>query len=176
MGNLILFSFKFLNSEQLLALGSNCPSPELAPALPPKTQQRTTLSLFDAAMDMLDDCIFEMPEMRQLSPHHQHHSSSTQLHHRHLEKPPPLPRNKKHILAYMEICSANSHSVEQHRHTMHAYNISRNMSHSQTMNIMSVSKDLSPEQEMSGSASTAIPAAIITTPPTSPHTHTHTLN
>ncbi|ALC49227.1 C3G [Drosophila busckii] len=52
-----------------------------------------------------------------------------------------------YILAYMEICSANSHSVEQHRHTMHAYNISRNMSHSQTMNIMSVSKQLSPELE-----------------------------
>ncbi|XP_064555405.1 guanine nucleotide-releasing factor 2 isoform X5 [Drosophila montana] len=200
-------------SEQLLALGSNCPSPELAPALPPKTQPRTTLSLFDAAMDMLDDPIFEMPEMRQLSPHHQHHSSSTQLHQwqskhhsliepprsahlpsscssafdRHLEKPPPLPRKKKNILAYMEICSANSHSVEQHRHTMHAYNISRNMSHSQTMNIMSVSKDLSPEQEMppalppknykqrkpsttttTTTTSTAIPAAIITTPPASP--------
>ncbi|KRF80715.1 guanine nucleotide-releasing factor 2 isoform X11 [Drosophila virilis] len=207
-------------SEQLLTLGSNCPSPELAPALPPKTQQRTTLSLFDAAMDMLDDYIFEMPEMRQLSPHHQHHSSSTQLHQwhskhhsliepprsahlpsscssafdRHLEKPPPLPRKHNFqsvafsVLAYMEVCSANSHSVEQHRHTMHAYNISRNMSHSQTMNsIMSVSKDLSPEQEMppalppkkykqrkpsttmtSGSAATAMPAAIITTPPASP--------
>lgn len=33
------------------------------------------------------------------------------------------------VLAYMEICN-----VEQHRHTMHAYNISRsNISHSQTM-------------------------------------------
>ncbi|KAH8290053.1 hypothetical protein KR044_006114 [Drosophila immigrans] len=193
--------------------GSNCSSPELlAPALPPKTQQRmNATSRIDAAMDELDDN-FELPELRTLSPHHhQHHSSSTQLHQwqskhysltepprsahlpsscssafdRHLEKPPPLPIKKKHILAYMEICSANSHSVEQHRHTMHTTNIS----HSQTMNIMSVSKDLSPEPEtppalppknykqrkpsttsssLTATSTTTVPTAIITTPPASP--------
>ncbi|KAL7744977.1 hypothetical protein ACLKA6_007245 [Drosophila palustris] len=194
-------------------LGSNCSSPELAPALPPKTQQRLgATSRFDAAMDELDDN-FELPELRQLSPHHhQHHSSSTQLHQwhakhhsliepprsaqlpsscssafeRHLDEPPPLPIKKKHstILAYMEICSANSHSVEQHRHTMHTYNISRNISHSQTMNIMPVSKELSPELETppalppknykqrkpstTTSTATTVPTAIITTPPASP--------
>ncbi|XP_034490493.1 guanine nucleotide-releasing factor 2 isoform X2 [Drosophila innubila] len=194
-------------------LGSNCSSPELAPALPPKTQQRLTATSHFDALDEPDDSNFELPELRQLSPHHhQLHSSSTQLHQwhakhhsliepprsaqlpsscssafdRHLDKPPPLPIKKKHILAYMEICSANSHSVEQHRHTMHTYNISRNISHSQTMNIMPVSKDLSPELETppalppknykqrkpstttSTSTSTTVPTAVITTPPASP--------
>ncbi|XP_017850278.1 guanine nucleotide-releasing factor 2 [Drosophila busckii] len=142
---------------------------ELAPALPPKTQQQQRAARLGLDLDELDDSSFELAELRQ-----QQHMSSQQLHQwqskhhsliepprsarlpsscssafeRHLtDKPPPLPMKKKHILAYMEICSANSHSVEQHRHTMHAYNISRNMSHSQTMNIMSVSKQLSPELE-----------------------------
>ncbi|EDW82488.2 uncharacterized protein Dwil_GK25837, isoform C [Drosophila willistoni] len=145
---------------------------------------------------------------------HNHHSSSSQLHQwhskhhslieppqnshfassctafdRHLaEEPPPLPMKKKHILAYMEICSASTRSIEQHRHTMHACNISRNITHSQTMNIMQMSKELSPEMEtppalppknykqrkpsMSTSTTTAVPATamptIITTPPPSP--------
>ncbi|XP_023170102.2 guanine nucleotide-releasing factor 2 isoform X10 [Drosophila hydei] len=198
-----------ISTEQLQALGSNCSSPDLAPALPPKMQSRAAMTLLDAAMDVLDDCNFEMAELRQLSPHH--HASSQQLqwhskHHslmeppprsaqlptsyssafdRQLEKPPPLPRKKKHILAYMEICSANSQSVVQNRHTVHAYNTSRNISHSQTMNIMSVSKDLSSEletppalppknykQRKSSTTMTtlsgATPPAIITTPPASP--------
>jgi len=37
------------------------------------------------------------------------------------------------VLAYMEICSASTRSIEQHRHTVHAYNISRNLTQSQTM-------------------------------------------
>ncbi|XP_023170094.2 guanine nucleotide-releasing factor 2 isoform X3 [Drosophila hydei] len=206
-----------ISTEQLQALGSNCSSPDLAPALPPKMQSRAAMTLLDAAMDVLDDCNFEMAELRQLSPHH--HASSQQLqwhskHHslmeppprsaqlptsyssafdRQLEKPPPLPRKKKHmfqsvafsVLAYMEICSANSQSVVQNRHTVHAYNTSRNISHSQTMNIMSVSKDLSSEletppalppknykQRKSSTTMTtlsgATPPAIITTPPASP--------
>ncbi|KRF99624.1 uncharacterized protein Dwil_GK25837, isoform B [Drosophila willistoni] len=92
------------------------------------------------------------------------------------------------VLAYMEICSASTRSIEQHRHTMHACNISRNITHSQTMNIMQMSKELSPEMEtppalppknykqrkpsMSTSTTTAVPATamptIITTPPPSP--------
>ncbi|XP_034106183.2 guanine nucleotide-releasing factor 2 isoform X8 [Drosophila albomicans] len=201
-------------STNLHPRGSNCSSPELlAPALPPKTQQRINATpRIDAAMDELDDN-FELPELRILSPHHhQHHSSSSQLHQwqskhhslmepprsahlpsssssafdQHLEKPPPLPMKKKHILAYVECV----YSLE-HRHTMHTtYNIARNISHSQTMNIMPMSKDMSPELETppalppknykqrkasttssssaSASASTTVPTAIITTPPASP--------
>ncbi|XP_030245918.1 guanine nucleotide-releasing factor 2 isoform X6 [Drosophila navojoa] len=191
-----------ISSEQLQALGSNCSSPEMAPALPPKMKSRAAMKLLDAAMDVLDDCNFEMAELRQLSPHH--HASSTHLqwhskHHSlmeppprsaHLptscssafdgqsEKPPPLPKKTTHILAYMEVCSANS--VAQNRHTVHAYNTSRNMSHSQTMNIMSVSKLETPpalppknykQRKSSTTMSTlsgATPPAIITTPPASP--------
>ncbi|XP_030245917.1 guanine nucleotide-releasing factor 2 isoform X5 [Drosophila navojoa] len=243
-----------ISSEQLQALGSNCSSPEMAPALPPKMKSRAAMKLLDAAMDVLDDCNFEMAELRQLSPHH--HASSTHLqwhskHHSlmeppprsaHLptscssafdgqsEKPPPLPKKTTHsvatsnaqrtrnniateqyqikkpcqivvrktlthlnyrsnqhlvfqsvafsVLAYMEVCSANS--VAQNRHTVHAYNTSRNMSHSQTMNIMSVSKLETPpalppknykQRKSSTTMSTlsgATPPAIITTPPASP--------
>nr|NP_001259293.1 C3G guanyl-nucleotide exchange factor, isoform K [Drosophila melanogaster]AGB95138.1 C3G guanyl-nucleotide exchange factor, isoform K [Drosophila melanogaster] len=87
------------------------------------------------------------------------------------------------VLAYMEICSASTRSIEQHRHTMHACNISRNISHSQTMNIMPMSKELSPELEMppalppknykqrkatSMVASPTLQPVIVTTPPPSP--------
>ncbi|XP_033170948.1 guanine nucleotide-releasing factor 2 isoform X10 [Drosophila mauritiana] len=87
------------------------------------------------------------------------------------------------VLAYMEICSASTRSIEQHRHTMHACNISRNISHSQTMNIMPMSKELSPELEMppalppknykqrkatSMVASPTLQPIIVTTPPPSP--------
>ncbi|XP_032594459.1 guanine nucleotide-releasing factor 2 isoform X1 [Drosophila grimshawi] len=195
---------------------SSSSSAELAPALPPKTQQRSAMSRFDAAVDELDDN-YEMPELRTLSPHPpQHHSSSTQLNQWHtkhhslmepprsaqlpnscgnntfkcqLDEPPPLPAKKKNmfqsvafsVLVYMEICSANSHSVEQHRHTMHAYNIGRSMSHSQTLNMMTVNKELSPEMETppalppknykqrkSSTSTMGITLPIITTPPASP--------
>ncbi|KQS30502.1 guanine nucleotide-releasing factor 2 isoform X9 [Drosophila erecta] len=87
------------------------------------------------------------------------------------------------VLAYMEICSASTRSIEQHRHTMHACNISRNISHSQTMNIMPMSKELSPELEMPPAlppknykqrkatnmvASPTLQPIIVTTPPPSP--------
>ncbi|KRK05926.1 guanine nucleotide-releasing factor 2 isoform X14 [Drosophila yakuba] len=87
------------------------------------------------------------------------------------------------VLAYMEICSASTRSIEQHRHTMHACNISRNISHSQTMNIMPMSKELSPELEIppalppknykqrkatSMVASPTLQPIIVSTPPPSP--------
>ncbi|XP_020803732.1 guanine nucleotide-releasing factor 2 isoform X9 [Drosophila serrata] len=170
---------------------------DLAPALPPKSNQRGSIAAGAAsavATDELDEAQSsssgwashrssqsEVAELRQLSPQqqqqqqqqqHLHHAQQLQQwqskHHsliegprlqlagsgscsafdqRHLEEPPPLPMKKKHILAYMEICSASTRSIEQHRHTMHAYNLSRNISHSQTMNIMPMSKELSPELE-----------------------------
>ncbi|KAH8259060.1 hypothetical protein KR038_012167, partial [Drosophila bunnanda] len=174
--------------EQILGDG------DLAPALPPKSNQRGSLAAAAAvaATDELDEAQSsssgwashrssqsEVAELRQLSPQQQQHQQQ-HLHHaqqlqqwqskhhsliegprlqlagsgscsafdqRHLEEPPPLPMKKKHILAYMEICSASTRSIEQHRHTMHAYNLSRNISHSQTMNIMPMSKELSPELE-----------------------------
>ncbi|XP_017030512.1 guanine nucleotide-releasing factor 2 isoform X6 [Drosophila kikkawai] len=162
---------------------------DLAPALPPKSNQRGSLAAAAVVTDELDEgqssssgwashrsSQSEVAELRQLSPQqqqqHLHHAQQLQQwqskHHsliegprlqmagsgscsafdqRHLEEPPPLPMKKKHILAYMEICSASTRSIEQHRHTMHAYNLSRNISHSQTMNIMPMSKELSPELE-----------------------------
>ncbi|XP_016948392.1 guanine nucleotide-releasing factor 2 isoform X9 [Drosophila biarmipes] len=199
---------------------------DLAPALPPKSVQRSSLTRHEStgAGDELDEAQSsssgwashrssqsEMPEMRQLSPHHHlmghQHSAicSSQLQHwpskhhsliegtgscgafdqRHLadQEPPPLPMKKKHILAYMEICSASTRSIEQHRHTVHAYNISRNLTQSQTMNIMSVSKELSPELEMPPAlppknykqrmatnmgSSPSLQPIIVTTPPPSP--------
>ncbi|XP_032308739.1 guanine nucleotide-releasing factor 2 isoform X5 [Drosophila ananassae] len=82
------------------------------------------------------------------------------------------------VLAYMEICSASTRSIEQHRHTMHAYNISRNISHSQTMNIMPMSKELSPEMETPPAlppknykqrkTTSLQPFVVTTTPPPSP--------
>ncbi|KAH8289335.1 hypothetical protein KR054_003873 [Drosophila jambulina] len=151
---------------------------DLAPALPPKSNQRGNLA---AVADEVDEAQSsssgwashrssqsEVAELRQLSPQQQqlhqwqskHHSliegprlqlagsgSCSAFDQRHLEEPPPLPIKKKHILAYMEICSASTRSIEQHRHTMHAYNLSRNITHSQTMNIMPMSKELSPEME-----------------------------
>ncbi|XP_037727907.1 guanine nucleotide-releasing factor 2 isoform X12 [Drosophila subpulchrella] len=195
-----------------------------APALPPKSVQRGSLTRHEStgAGDELDEAQSsssgwashrssqsEMPEMRQLSPHHHHiahqHGCSAPLQHwpskhrsliegtgscgafdqRHLvdQEPPPLPMKKKHILAYMEICSASTRSIEQHRHTVHAYNISRNLTQSQTMNIMSVSKELSPELEVppalppknykprmatSMGSSPSLQPIIVTTPPPSP--------
>ncbi|XP_043949611.1 guanine nucleotide-releasing factor 2 isoform X8 [Drosophila biarmipes] len=207
---------------------------DLAPALPPKSVQRSSLTRHEStgAGDELDEAQSsssgwashrssqsEMPEMRQLSPHHHlmghQHSAicSSQLQHwpskhhsliegtgscgafdqRHLadQEPPPLPMKKKHmfqsvafsVLAYMEICSASTRSIEQHRHTVHAYNISRNLTQSQTMNIMSVSKELSPELEMPPAlppknykqrmatnmgSSPSLQPIIVTTPPPSP--------
>ncbi|KRK05931.1 guanine nucleotide-releasing factor 2 isoform X13 [Drosophila yakuba] len=203
---------------------------ELAPALPPKSTQRSSLTRHESPVvgDELDDALSssgwashrssqsEVAELRQLSPlhhlnHHPHTASAGQLqqwhskHHsliegprlqlagsgscsafdqRHLDQePPPLPMKKKHILAYMEICSASTRSIEQHRHTMHACNISRNISHSQTMNIMPMSKELSPELEIppalppknykqrkatSMVASPTLQPIIVSTPPPSP--------
>ncbi|XP_039153648.1 guanine nucleotide-releasing factor 2 isoform X1 [Drosophila simulans] len=211
---------------------------DLAPALPPKSIQRSSLTRHESpgVGDELDEAQSssgwashrssqsEVAELRQLSPlhhlnHHPHTASAGQLqqwhskHHsliegprlqlagsgscsafdqRHLDQePPPLPMKKKHmfqsvafsVLAYMEICSASTRSIEQHRHTMHACNISRNISHSQTMNIMPMSKELSPELEMppalppknykqrkatSMVASPTLQPIIVTTPPPSP--------
>ncbi|XP_043657776.1 guanine nucleotide-releasing factor 2 isoform X5 [Drosophila teissieri] len=203
---------------------------DLAPALPPKSTQRSSLTRHESPVvgDELDEAQSssgwashrssqsEVAELRQLSPlhhlnHHPHTASAGQLqqwhskHHsliegprlqlagsgscsafdqRHLDQePPPLPMKKKHILAYMEICSASTRSIEQHRHTMHACNISRNISHSQTMNIMPMSKELSPELEIppalppknykqrkatSMVASPTLQPIIVTTPPPSP--------
>ncbi|KRK05928.1 guanine nucleotide-releasing factor 2 isoform X12 [Drosophila yakuba] len=211
---------------------------ELAPALPPKSTQRSSLTRHESPVvgDELDDALSssgwashrssqsEVAELRQLSPlhhlnHHPHTASAGQLqqwhskHHsliegprlqlagsgscsafdqRHLDQePPPLPMKKKHmfqsvafsVLAYMEICSASTRSIEQHRHTMHACNISRNISHSQTMNIMPMSKELSPELEIppalppknykqrkatSMVASPTLQPIIVSTPPPSP--------
>ncbi|KQS30500.1 guanine nucleotide-releasing factor 2 isoform X3 [Drosophila erecta] len=203
---------------------------EMAPALPPKSIQRSSLTRHESPVvgDELDEAQSssgwashrssqsEVAELRQLSPlhhlnHHPHTASAGQLqqwhskHHsliegprlqlagsgscsafdqRHLDQePPPLPMKKKSILAYMEICSASTRSIEQHRHTMHACNISRNISHSQTMNIMPMSKELSPELEMPPAlppknykqrkatnmvASPTLQPIIVTTPPPSP--------
>ncbi|XP_015041258.2 guanine nucleotide-releasing factor 2 isoform X10 [Drosophila pseudoobscura] len=144
----------------------------------------------------------EVAELRQLSPHHHHQQQLHQWyskhhslieaprsapHHlagscsafdqRHLEEPPPLPIKRKNILAYMEVCSAPTR-IEQHRHTMHACNISRNISHSQTMNIMPMSKELSPELETPPALppknykqrkpTPSLQPIIVTTPPPSP--------
>ncbi|KQS30503.1 uncharacterized protein Dere_GG17655, isoform G [Drosophila erecta] len=211
---------------------------EMAPALPPKSIQRSSLTRHESPVvgDELDEAQSssgwashrssqsEVAELRQLSPlhhlnHHPHTASAGQLqqwhskHHsliegprlqlagsgscsafdqRHLDQePPPLPMKKKSmfqsvafsVLAYMEICSASTRSIEQHRHTMHACNISRNISHSQTMNIMPMSKELSPELEMPPAlppknykqrkatnmvASPTLQPIIVTTPPPSP--------
>ncbi|KAH8354371.1 hypothetical protein KR084_009428 [Drosophila pseudotakahashii] len=222
------------SSEQLEQSAGG--SAELAPALPPKSIQRSSLTRHEStgggtgvggaagagagAGDELDEAHSgwashrishsEMPEMRQQSPHHhlglmshphaqlqhwpsKHRSliegsgSCSAFDQRHLDleqEPPPLPMKKKHILAYMEICSASTRSIEQHRHTMHAYNISRNISHSQTMNSMPMSKELSPELEIPpalppknykqrmatsmGSSPSLQPIIVTTTPPPSP--------
>ncbi|XP_041452137.1 guanine nucleotide-releasing factor 2 [Drosophila obscura] len=145
----------------------------------------------------------DVAELRQLSPHHHHQQQLHQWHskhhsliepprsaphylagscsafdQRHLDEPPPLPMKKKYILAYMEICTASTRSIEQHRHTMHACNISRNISHSQTMNIMPMSKELSPELETPPALppknykqrkpAQSLQPIIVTTPPPSP--------
>ncbi|XP_054728044.1 guanine nucleotide-releasing factor 2 isoform X2 [Anastrepha obliqua] len=94
------------------------------------------------------------------------------------EQPPPLPIKKKHIWAYMELCQGPNRPLG--RHTMHMYDLTGNISHSQTMNIVPLPKDLSPpsEQEMPPALppknykqqrkSSATPPTIITTPPPSP--------
>ncbi|XP_017148131.1 guanine nucleotide-releasing factor 2 isoform X7 [Drosophila miranda] len=145
----------------------------------------------------------EVAELRQLSPHHHHqqqlhqwHSKHHSLiepprsapHHfagscsafdqRHREQPPPLPMKRKNIMAYMELCQRPTLSIEQHRHTMHAYNISQNISHSQTMNILPMSKELSPELQTPPALppknykqrkpTPSLQPMIVTTPPPSP--------
>ncbi|KPU75231.1 uncharacterized protein Dana_GF20837, isoform G [Drosophila ananassae] len=179
-------------------------SPEMAaPALPPKTGHR--LTRHESAGDEADEAGWgshrssqsELAELRHMQHHHHphlgHQAQLQQWHSKHhsligsscyafdkrnLEEPPPLPMKKKHILAYMEICSASTRSIEQHRHTMHAYNISRNISHSQTMNIMPMSKELSPEMETPPAlppknykqrkTTSLQPFVVTTTPPPSP--------
>ncbi|KAH8314198.1 hypothetical protein KR067_012983 [Drosophila pandora] len=179
-------------------------SPEMAaPALPPKTGHR--LTRHESAGDEADEAGWgshrssqsELAELRHMQHHHHphlgHQAQLQQWHSKHhsligsscyafdkrnLEEPPPLPIKKKHILAYMEICSASTRSIEQHRHTMHAYNLSRNISHSQTMNIMPMSKELSPEMETPPAlppknykqrkTTSLQPFVVTTTPPPSP--------
>ncbi|XP_030380880.1 guanine nucleotide-releasing factor 2 isoform X2 [Scaptodrosophila lebanonensis] len=171
----------------------------IAPALPPKSLTRQP-TLCGAA-DERDDTTSELALLRHM-PSHTPFKFSSELdpwhakHHslsgpplsarlvtsctidRHMDDPPPLPMKKKHILAYMEICSASTRNVE-HRHTVHAYNLNvqRNLSHSQTMNIMPMSKELSPEHETPPALPpknykqrkpSALPPTIITTPPPSP--------
>ncbi|XP_017470048.1 PREDICTED: guanine nucleotide-releasing factor 2 [Rhagoletis zephyria] len=94
------------------------------------------------------------------------------------EQPPPLPIKKKHIWAYMELCQGPNRPLG--RHTMHMYDLTGNISHSQTMNIVPLPKDLSPptEQETPPALppknykqqrkSSVTPPTIITTPPPSP--------
>ncbi|XP_037813219.1 guanine nucleotide-releasing factor 2 isoform X2 [Lucilia sericata] len=97
-----------------------------------------------------------------------------------IEEPPPLPMKKKHILAYMEICSA---STQQHRHTISDCNLNRNITHSQTMNIATFAKEefvggdlnetppaLPPKnhKQILRNSTSPIPPTIITTPPPSP--------
>uniref|UniRef100_A0A1B0G205 CRK SH3-binding GNRP n=1 Tax=Glossina morsitans morsitans TaxID=37546 RepID=A0A1B0G205_GLOMM len=177
----------------------------MPPALPPKTsklskdRQPSVYDNFDA-IDNINGSVQELPELRQ---HHQHRVYQWQTKHTSLieprrcldlpagscnaltdgqnEQPPPLPMKKKHILAYMEICSASTRSVEQHRHTMHAYNLNRNITHSQTMNIVPLAKEefLTPEMETPPAlppknykqwkTNTIVSTpTIITTPPPSP--------
>ncbi|KAM7346903.1 C3G guanyl-nucleotide exchange factor isoform 3-T3 [Cochliomyia hominivorax] len=167
------------------------------PALPPKISKLTKdrqLSQNDLDMENLN----ELPELRR------HPMRTYQLQTRHcslidsrrldkpagscnainmtssgqIEEPPPLPMKKKHILAYMEICSAST----QHRHTISAYNLNRNITHSQTMNIATIAKEefvsgdvpetppaLPPKNYKQFRNSTSpIPPTIITTPPPSP--------
>ncbi|XP_043065961.2 guanine nucleotide-releasing factor 2 isoform X2 [Drosophila bipectinata] len=172
--------------------------PEAAPALPPKTGPR--LTRHESAGDEADEGGWashrssqsELAELRHMQ-HLNHQAQLQQWHSKHhsligsscyafdkrnLEEPPPLPMKKKHILAYMEICSASTRSIEQHRHTVHAYNISRNITHSQTMNIMPMSKELSPELETPPAlppknykqrkTTSLQPFVVTTTPPPSP--------
>ncbi|XP_067641656.1 guanine nucleotide-releasing factor 2 isoform X2 [Eurosta solidaginis] len=96
------------------------------------------------------------------------------------EQPPPLPIKKKHIWAYMELCQGPNRPLG--RHTMHMYDLTGNITHSQTMNIVPLPKDLSPpaplEQEIPPALppknykqqrkSCSTPPTIITTPPPSP--------
>ncbi|KAH8420101.1 hypothetical protein KR009_005809 [Drosophila setifemur] len=202
------YSSSSIEMEQTAVTLRGGSTPDLAPALPPKTGHRPSLTRHES--DEVDEPGWashrssqsEVAELRQLSPHHPHHQHHLNQHlnhpaqlqqwhskhhsligscsafdQRHLEEPPPLPMKKKHILAYMEICSASTRSIEQHRHTMHAYNISRNISHSQTMNIMPMSKELSPELETPPALppknykqrkAISLQPIIVTTPPPSP--------
>lgn len=169
------------------------------PALPPKTSKlkEKHFSQYDN-LDEIDDMnsMFgahnnDLPEMRsnplyfQWQSKHQSLIDPRQCHNFSMEpcldEPPPLPMKKKHILAYMEICSR---SVEQHRHSVHTYNLNRNISHSQTMNLSPVSKPLTSQSSLTSSPINEIPPAlppknkqrirttptptIITTPPQSP--------
>ncbi|KAL9878775.1 guanine nucleotide-releasing factor 2 isoform X1 [Glossina fuscipes] len=172
-----------------------------------KDRQPSMYDNFDA-IDNINGSVQELPELRQ---HHQHRVYQWQTKHTSLieprrcldlpagscnaltdgqnEQPPPLPMKKKHmfqsvafsVLAYMEICSASTRSVEQHRHTMHAYNLNRNITHSQTMNIVPLAKEefLTPEMETPPAlppknykqwkTNTIVTTpTIITTPPPSP--------
>uniref|UniRef100_A0A1B0A8G7 CRK SH3-binding GNRP n=1 Tax=Glossina pallidipes TaxID=7398 RepID=A0A1B0A8G7_GLOPL len=172
-----------------------------------KDRQPSVYDNFDA-IDNINGSVQELPELRQ---HHQHRVYQWQTKHTSLieprrcldlpagscnaltdgqnEQPPPLPMKKKHmfqsvafsVLAYMEICSASTRSVEQHRHTMHAYNLNRNITHSQTMNIVPLAKEefLTPEMETPPAlppknykqwkTNTIVSTpTIITTPPPSP--------
>ncbi|XP_073834083.1 C3G guanyl-nucleotide exchange factor isoform X3 [Musca autumnalis] len=143
-------SLDITSTEDILATLTN----EIPPALPPKISRLTKVSSYES--DTPDNST-EIPELRRHVRTNQWYARHQSLDPRrldmppagscnainsgldgHLEEPPPLPMKKKHmfqsvafsVLAYMEICSASTQ-----RHTVHAYNLNRNITHSQTMNI-----------------------------------------
>ncbi|XP_058977703.1 guanine nucleotide-releasing factor 2 isoform X2 [Musca domestica] len=134
-------SLDITSTEDILATLTN----DIPPALPPKTSRLPKVSSYDS--DTPDNST-DIPELRRQVRTFQWQSKHKSLDPRRLdmpagscsainmglngqlEEPPPLPIKKKHILAYMEICSASTQ-----RHTVHAYNLNRNITHSQTMNI-----------------------------------------
>ncbi|XP_037938642.1 guanine nucleotide-releasing factor 2 isoform X5 [Teleopsis dalmanni] len=175
------------------------------PALPPKlARNKEQMALHSENFEETDDSIsgnlHEAPELRQHNKLHQQQIYQWQSKHQslieprtsggvsgnydasgsvgNLTEPPPLPIKKKHILAYMEICSASTRAFEQHRHTVHSYNLNRNITHSQTMNIVASTKDLKspdsgtppalPPKNYKQRKQISNPPTIITTPPQSP--------
>ncbi|XP_037938639.1 guanine nucleotide-releasing factor 2 isoform X2 [Teleopsis dalmanni] len=163
---------------------------------------------FEETDDSISGNLHEAPELRQHNKLHQQQIYQWQSKHQslieprtsggvsgnydasgsvgNLTEPPPLPIKKKHmfqsvafsVLAYMEICSASTRAFEQHRHTVHSYNLNRNITHSQTMNIVASTKDLKspdsgtppalPPKNYKQRKQISNPPTIITTPPQSP--------
>ncbi|XP_075159289.1 C3G guanyl-nucleotide exchange factor isoform X2 [Haematobia irritans] len=187
-------SLDITSNEDVLSSLSNDKPPEL----PPKLSRLTKLNSYDS--DTIDNST-EKPESPEIRRHVQVRTFEWQSKHKSLdprrldmpavscnsinlgldgEEPPPLPMKKKHILAYMEICSASTQ-----RHTVHTYNLNRNITHSQTMNIATTfaKEELSEappalppksckQWKCSSSATSSTspipPPTIITTPPPSP--------
>ncbi|XP_055371575.1 guanine nucleotide-releasing factor 2 isoform X3 [Condylostylus longicornis] len=172
-------------------------SPLSPPALPAKTRNKrdNTFFQFEKRDDDLGLAQTDFIGLRSTSTSNfieTRHQSL--IDHRWGDIPPPLPAKKKHIIAYMEICSASSRSsTDALRHSVHTYNISSNSSdsfspnrsiiHSQTMNLQNVRHQLSQNSVSSFDNDEKPPAlppkrqpksnncrtpTIITTPPESP--------